>query len=132
MPKYSTRSKEQLQTCHPDLQRLFNEVIRHTDCTILEGVRSVASQKFNVSTGKSKTMNSLHLKQPDGYAHAVDVISYPIDWNDWKRHLLFIGFVLGTAKQMGINCISGVDWDSDFNVAEHSFLDAPHFELRSK
>jgi len=28
MPYFEKRSKENLETCHPDLQKLFNEVLR--------------------------------------------------------------------------------------------------------
>ena len=131
MPKYSQKSKNQLATCHPDLQRVFNEVIKHVDCTIIEGRRSIETQREYVRTGKSKTMDSKHLEQDDGYSHAVDAMAYPIDWNDWKRNALFAGFVLGIARGMGVDLRPGIDWDSDFNVKEHDFLDAPHFELRS-
>ena len=58
MPKFSEQSKARLATCHPDLQRVFNEVIKHVDCTIIEGVRSINTQKEYVRTGKSKTMDS--------------------------------------------------------------------------
>ena len=131
MPKYSQASKDKLLTCHPDLQRLFNEVIKHTDCTIIEGKRTKKTQLEYVRTGKSKTTDSKHLEQSDGTSHSVDVMAYPIDWNDWKRNAFFAGYVMGLAKSMGIELRSGLDWDCDFNIAEHSFLDAPHFELKS-
>ena len=129
MYKYSKKSLDKLKTCHPDIQRLMKEAIKYIDLTIIEGVRSVEQQEEYVRTGKSKTMNSKHLKQPDGYSHAIDVMAYPIRWNDWKRNAYVAGFLVGLAKQMGIELVSGIDWDKDFDVSEHSFLDAPHFEL---
>lgn len=131
MPKYSAASKSKLATCHPDIQRLFNEVIKHVDCTIIEGKRTRETQEEYVRTGKSQTMKSKHLEQDDGYSWAVDVMAYPIRWEDWKRNAFFAGYVMGLAKSMGIDLRTGIDWDSDFDISEHSFLDAPHFELRS-
>ena len=54
MPKFSNRSAERLATCHADLQRLFNEVIKKYDCTILEGHRSNERQEELYRQGKSK------------------------------------------------------------------------------
>lgn len=130
MYKFSDKSLEKLKTCHPNIQKVMTEVIKHTDCTIIEGVRTKEMQEEYVRTGKSKTMNSKHLPQADGYSHAVDVMACPIKWEDWKRNSYFAGFVMATAKSMGIELRSGIDWDSDFDISEHSFLDAPHFELK--
>jgi len=62
MPKFSKASLDRLLTVHEDLQRLFFEVIDHYDCSILEGIRSPERQRELVRTGKSKTLNSKHLK----------------------------------------------------------------------
>ena len=135
MPEFSSRSRSRLSTCHPDLRFLFNAVVKRWDCTILEGVRDLATQEEYVRTGKSKTMNSLHLLQADGWSHAVDVAPYPVDWQDAKGFALFAGKVLGMAElyyEQGLikhRIRSGVDWDGDGNVREHSFFDGPHFEL---
>ena len=129
MYKFSKKSQEKLLTCHPDLQLLLNELIKYVDFTVIEGVRTLETQKEYVRTGKSKTLNSKHLKQEDGYSHAVDVILTPIDWNDWKRNYMFVGFVRGVAASLGISIRSGADWDGDFQVKDQSFHDLPHFEL---
>jgi len=39
MPKYGSESKAKLATCHPDLQKIYNEAIKYCDITILEGTR---------------------------------------------------------------------------------------------
>lgn len=129
MPYFGSKSKERLATCHPDLQRLMNEVIKHVDCTIIEGVRSKDRQEELVRTGKSKTMNSKHLKNSDGYSHAVDVMACPIEWDNWQKNYLFAGFVKGMAASMGIKLRIGADWDSDFTTKDQTFHDLPHFEL---
>lgn len=131
MPKFSKKSKSKLATCHPDLQRVFNEVIKHVDCTIIEGVRTQEKQEEYVRSGKSKTMKSKHIEQNDGTSWAVDCIAYPIDWDNWQRNYLFAGYVKGVAKSMGVELRLGADWDGDFDTKDQSFHDLPHFELRS-
>ena len=129
MYKYSKRSKERLATCHPDIQKVMNEVIKHVDCTIIEGIRTKETQEEYVRKGVSKTMNSKHLEQADGYSHAVDVIAYPIEWDNNPRNYLFAGFVKGIAASMGIKLRLGADWDGDFTTKDQTFHDLPHFEL---
>ena len=129
MPKFSKRSKAKLETCHPLLQKLFNEVIKHQDCTIIEGVRSLEKQKEYVRNGVSKTLNSKHLEQTDGYSYAVDCIKYPINWNDSARNYMFAGYVKGVAASLGIGIRMGADWNGNFTAKDQSFHDLPHFEL---
>jgi len=129
MYKYSTKSKTKLETAHPDLQRLFQEAIKHIDITIIEGVRSLEKQEELVRTGKSKTMKSKHLKQADGYSHAVDVMPYPIRWELDSRNYMFIGFIRGLAAKMGIKIRCGADWDGDFESKDQTFHDIPHVEI---
>ena len=54
MPSFSTRSKSNLSQAQPDLQRLFKEVIKHYDCTVICGHRSQEEQDKAVAEGKSK------------------------------------------------------------------------------
>lgn len=130
MPTFSRVSQEKLSTCHPDLQKVVNEVIKIYDITVIEGARSYEDQRRYYELGRSKTMNSKHLVQPDGYAHAVDIAPYPIDWNNKQRFAYMAGLMLGIAKQLGIQITWGHDWDSDGDFDEHAFKDSPHFELR--
>lgn len=127
-PSFGKRSKKRLQTCHSDIQRVFEEVITHIDCTIICGYRTQEEQNEAYHTGHSKVIypNGKHNKQP---SLAVDVIPYPIDWNDRERMTLFAGYVLATADSMGINMKWGGDWNKDWNVKNNSFDDLVHFEL---
>ena len=136
MYKYSQKSLEKLNTCHPDLQKILKEAIKHYDITIIEGKRSTERQKELVRTGKSKTMDSMHLDQGDGYSHAVDCALYPIDWSDRERFVFLQGYLKGLADmlyergEITHRLRLGVDWDGDGNVKEHSFFDGPHVEIR--
>jgi peptidoglycan LD-endopeptidase CwlK len=129
MPKFGRKSKERLSTCDLRLQEVFNEVINHIDCTVLEGHRGEERQNRFVDEGKSKVRfpNGRHNAVP---SRAVDITPYPVDWEDRERQTLFAGFVLGVANRMGINLRWGGDWDQDWEVKDNTFDDFPHFELR--
>jgi peptidoglycan LD-endopeptidase CwlK len=125
---YSQTSQERLASAHPVLQKLFNEVIRYVDCTIICGHREKAAQNLAVAGGHSKTRYpfSPHNKIP---ASAIDAMPYPIDWQDTERIAAFAGFVLGVAAMKGIDIKWGGDWNGNFNLKDQSFVDMPHYEL---
>ena len=129
MAKFGKTSKQRLSTCHEDLQTVFNEVIKHVDCSILEGHRSGERQDKLFAEGKTKVKypNGRHNANP---SNAVDVAPYPIDWDDRERFHLFAGFVIGIAKSMGITLRWGGDWNMNFEVDDNQFDDFPHFELK--
>lgn len=128
MPKFGKKSEERLATCHVDIQRLFNEVIKHYDCTVTCGHRGKDEQDEAVRTGVSKLAwpNSKHNSLP---SKAVDVVPFPIDWEDMSRFYHFGGFVLAVAKQLGIKIRWGGDWNGDLKFRDEKFKDLPHFEL---
>lgn len=128
MPEFSAKSLNELASCHPNLQKLFDEVIKRYDCTIIQGHRSPEEQAELFRQGKSKLKAgaSKHNNMP---SLAVDVAPCPIDWNDKIKFYHFAGFVLGVASQMGIKLRWGGDWNSDNNLNNQTFFDLPHFEL---
>ena len=131
MPRFGRKSRKELSSCHKDLQKVFNEIIKHIDCTVLEGHREKEKQNKFYEEGRSK------VRFPDGRHNinpscAVDVTPWPVDWDDRERQTLFAGFVLGISRSMGIKLRWGGDWDMDFNVGDNQFDDFPHFEIREK
>ena len=134
MPKFSARSRANLLSCHPDLQVVFNVVIKHFDFSVLCGFRDKEDQDkaFNAGKSKVKYPGSYHNKRP---ALAVDAVPYPIDWENTPRMKFFIGFVLGIAQLLeaeGVishRLVSGIDWDGDTHLKDHTFHDHPHFQL---
>jgi len=50
MPAFGERSRNNLKTCHEDLQKLFNEVIKHFDCSVICGHRGQEEQ-MNIIPG---------------------------------------------------------------------------------
>ena len=129
MPRFGKRSLGALDTCDERLVKIFNEVIKTVDCSVLEGHRGESRQDRFYKEGKSKVKypNGRHNKLP---SVACDVVPYPIDWNDRERFHLFAGFVLGIAKSMGIKLRWGGDWNMNWEVDDNKFDDFPHFELR--
>lgn len=137
MPKFSKYSLANLETAHQDLQCLFHQVIRDFDIRVLEGHRSVEEQQYLYASGRTRpgkivtqidgvTKKSSHNYEP---ALAVDVVPYPVDWNDRERFYLMAGYVLATASSLGIAVRWGGDWDSDHDLHDQTFFDLPHFEL---
>tara|TARA_B100001029_G_scaffold628_2_gene458 strand:- start:20028 stop:20420 length:393 start_codon:yes stop_codon:yes gene_type:complete len=129
MARFGSKSKKNLATCDEKLQKIFNEVIKHVDCSVLEGHRSKERQNKLYEEGKTKVKYPMgrHNSSP---SRAVDVTPYPIDWEDRERQTLFAGFVLGIARSMGIKLRWGGDWDQDFEVKDNRFDDFPHFEIK--
>ena len=134
MPRFSDRSLEKLNTCHPDLQLIFNKVVGKYDCSVLCGERSKEEQDAAHRDGLSqlKYPESRHNTSP---SMAVDVAPYPIDWNDTSRFNHFGGFVLGAAEMLlmtgKINhkIRWGGDWDRDNELSDNKFNDLVHFEI---
>ena len=135
MPKFSQASFSKLSTCHLDLQALFFEVIKYFDCTILEGYRNKADQEKAFASGNSKLHYPYgkHNHQP---SMAVDVIAYPINFNDEKMGMWFGGYCLGIAqilKNEG-KMTHSIRWGGSWNGlgklnTPTMFNDLVHFEL---
>ena len=128
MPRFGKRSNVNLASCDERLQKVFNEVIKHVDCSVLEGHRGEERQNKLQEEGKSK------VRYPDGRhnaspSNAVDVVPYPVDWDDRERFHLFAGYVLGVASGMGYTLRWGGDWNMNFEVDDNKFDDFPHFEI---
>ena len=130
MPYFGKTSKKRLYTCDEDLVFLFEEVIKYFDCTVLEGYRGKRLQNKYFKEGKSKLKfpEGNHNKKP---SKAIDVVPYPIDWEDRERMTYFAGFVKGMAAALGIPIRWGGDWNNNTEVKDNNFDDLPHFELRN-
>lgn len=133
MPKFGQQSKDNLATCHPDIQKLFEEVVKNYDCTILCGHRGEEDQNKAYHEGRSKVMypNSKHNPFP---SEAADVAPYFSDaphirWDDKEKFYHFAGYVQAVADQLNIKIRWGGNWDSDDELHDQTFFDLPHFEL---
>ena len=124
MPKFGKTSLANLKGVNTKLVNVLNQTIKHFDFTVIEGVRSLETQKSYVDKGASKTMSSKHL-----LGRAVDIAPYPVDYDNIKRFIYLGGIVLGIASQLGVKLRWGMDWDMDTYVKDTKFIDAGHFEM---
>lgn len=135
MPAFSKISRQRLDTCHPDLVRLFERVVARFDCAILEGRRDKATQDRYFAEGKSrlKWPQGKHCAEAPALSQAVDAAPFHGGKASYDpRHCLhFAGYVLGVASELGIPLRWGGDWDGDNEpVTDQTFQDLVHFELR--
>ena len=134
MAEFGPSSMSRLNTCHPDLIRLFLEVVKFYDCQVLYlgGHRNEQQQNELYPTySKVKWPNSKHNRWP---SQAADIAPYfatepHVRWDDKESFYHFAGYVRGVAEQMGIKIRWGGDWDGDFDLTDQTFYDLAHFEL---
>lgn len=128
MNTYSRLSEERLSTCHSDLQRVFREVLKIVDHSIIWGHRGKADQDAAFASGASekKWPDSKHNAEP---SEAVDARPYPYDKKDFESMCLFAGVVLGVAKCLNIHIRWGGDWNKNYKTRDEKFRDYWHFEL---
>lgn len=149
----SSRSRARLEGVHPELVKVVCRAIEITDVDfgVTEGVRSEQTQKHYVSIGKSQTMASKHLRQADGYSHAVDVVAYvgsSISWelnlydeiaDSFKRAALESGLGIRWGAAWHINRLDQYNGSAEQAMLEYidlrrsqgkrPFIDGPHFEI---
>lgn len=119
--KLGTRSLQSLSGVHPDMVAVVKRAIEITevDFTVIEGIRHINRQRELLKAGKSTTMNSRHIT-----GHAVDMVPWPVDWEDLERFEVMSEAMKEAAEELDIPIVWGGDWKS--------FYDAPHFELDRK
>jgi hypothetical protein len=78
---------------------------------IVESVRTREQQRRKVAAGVSRTMNSKHIRQRDGCAHAVDIACVGIYWNDTMPGFAPFRLMLGRSAETH-NCRWGGRWHS--------------------
>lgn len=150
-----TESRQKLATVDPRLRAVVERAIQITtqDFKVLEGVRSQKRQYELYAQGRTLaqlraagvpatilakpgerivtwTLNSRHF--PDsktGLSRAVDLVPFPVDWNDLKKFDAISRAMLQAAKELNTPLRWGADWDQDGKPREKGESDSPHFEL---
>ena len=119
--KLGTRSLQNLSGVNPDMVAVVKRAIEITevDFTVIEGIRHINRQRELLKAGKSTTLNSRHIT-----GHAVDMVPYPVDWEDLERFELMAEAMKEAAEELKIPIVWGGDWKSIY--------DAPHFQLDRK
>ncbi len=148
-------SLKEMKGVHPDLLKVVARAIQLTpqDFSVHDGLRTIEEQRRYVATGVSKTMNSMHMKQTDGFGHAVDLVPYingKLRW-EWPAIYPIAAAVRLAAQELGVKLIWGAVWDRPFEMIEptakgceravaayvarrkaagkSAFIDGPHYEL---
>ena len=140
MNQYSQSSRSRLDTCHPDLQRLFEAVLQECDHTIISGYRGEEEQNQLFSQGLSQLKypqskhNTTILNSETGTyfpeSRAVDVLPYcqntkrMINGDQPEDILKILGFA-AKVFQKACELRIGVRWGGNWR----NFKDYPHWEL---
>ncbi len=147
MPVFSSRSKRILGGCHPKIQRILNEAVKHIDLKPLESVRLEKRHLRLVESEQSKVkwIDSFHSPKnpknldPDGTfrgVKALDVIPYPFYAVDWRIHDKFYvmwGVLKWIGDAYGTPLTWGGDWNNNgvySNDPKQNFFDLPHIQAR--
>ena len=111
-----------------DNEKEFKE--KGIELIIIEGLRTLETQKKYFAEGKSKTMNSKHLT-----GNAIDICfseKGKINWSSMQYWTMAHYHFIQHFKNIKDNSIVA-RWGGDFNMdgrwEDSSFLDAPHFEI---
>ncbi|WP_180297020.1 M15 family metallopeptidase [Snodgrassella alvi] len=143
MYKLSNRSLQRLYGVDASLVKVVKRAIELTrqDFMVTEGLRT--HEQCCINYGKGRTAQQCSLKgvpakyaQPDlskvtwlnnpfaskhVTGRAIDLIPYPIDWNDLKKFHLIAAAMKQAAAELGVRIMWGGDWKSS--------KDYPHFEI---
>jgi len=146
MYKFSKRSKEKIESCHPYLQAIVFEAIKIIDFSVIFGHRNAASQfdlykkgrllqnnKWIVVDDKKIVTNCDGFKRKSKHnikpAKAIDLAPYPIDWENINRFFFLGGVIMTIAHKKKIPLRWGNDFNMNMDFKDDEFKDLPHFEL---
>lgn len=152
---FGVESKVNLMGVHPDLVKVSQRAIEisEQDFSVHDGLRTLVEQTKLFERGATKTLESKHLLQSDGYGHAVDLVPFINGKMRWEwRPIYFIAEAVHQAcSELGVNLIWGGVWDREFrqlgstrcllekevrdyvsrrtSIGKKAFIDGPHFQL---
>lgn len=124
------RSERNLAGVHPKLVAVVRRALELLEAhrvdlsfIVTEGLRTMARQQELYRAGASRTLASYHLKQHDGYSHAVDLaatVNGQVRW-DWPLYTHLAAAMKQAAQEQGVRITWGGDWKQ--------LRDGPHFQL---
>lgn len=155
--KFGPKSLKELEGVHPKLVGFAHRTLHYSpiDIGVHDGLRTEEEQREYLRTGVSTTMNSKHLRQSDGFSHAIDLVPF-VNWKlRWEWPLIFqiVSAAHRAAVEERVGLIWGGAWDlrfpSDYGngsaqliqqrvdgyvarrkkQGKRAFIDGPHFEL---
>jgi hypothetical protein len=98
----------------------LNRAIQVIDFAVIQGHRPEADQEEAYREGRSQLQwpFSRHNSRP---SRGVDIVPWPVDWDNRERFFLLAGVVKVIAHNMGVDLEWGGDWST--------FQDLPHWQL---
>lgn len=156
MFQFGAKSISELEGVKPDLVTVAKDALGLTkqDFGVFDGIRTLQEQHEMLASGASHTLKSKHLKQSDGYGHAVDLVPYIAGRYRWEWEPIYkiAHAVARAAKKHGVIIRWGGVWDKTLDQLDTSspeslkrevelyvarrkaqglraFIDGPHFEL---
>ena len=149
--KLSQRSLDRLKGVDQKLVAVVKRAIELSpiDFMVLDGVRTREQCMINYGKGRTaaqcqakgvpakyaqpKVAKVTWLNNPFASKHcfgkAVDLVPYPVDWNDLKKFDKIAKAMKQAAKELGVPVRWGADWDGDGKPRERGESDSPHFEI---
>jgi len=147
-------SLKELEGVHPKLVAVVKRAIQISaqDFSVHDGLRTAEEQRRYVQSGVSKTMNSMHRTQADGFGHAVDLVPYingKLRW-EWPAIYPIAAAVRIASQELGVQIRWGGTWGNLHDIAadpvsmnravqayvtarqkagKSAFIDGPHYEL---
>ncbi len=147
-------SLRELEGVHPALVRVVHHAIRisRQDFTVFDGLRTPAEQSELKRRGASTTLNSKHIRQADGWGHAVDLVPWIAGKPRWEWPAIYpiAAAVQTAAAAEGVRLRWGGTWSeigklgagakaleqavADYTRArlvagKRAFIDGPHWEI---
>lgn len=128
---FGVDSSAALATAETRLQSVARKVLLIKDHSILKGHRPEAEQNAAFDSGNSK------LRWPRGKHNAVpskalDVQTYPRPPHERdlrNEQFYLLGLYVGIAAEMGIDLLTGADWDDDGELTDNGWDDLFHVEI---
>jgi len=126
VPRFSKRSLAELESCHIVLQRLMRRVIERTDFSVICGFRGQKEQDKAYSDGRSK-LKFPHSKHNTSPSLAVDIVPFPVDFQDIERFKELAAIVkeewaaMPDEQKLRYRLEHGGDWKA--------FSDWPHWQI---
>jgi len=151
------KSIRELEGVHPRPVEVVRRAITLSaqDFTVHDGLRTADEQRALVAGGASQTMDSNHLKQPDGFGHAVDLVPWIGGKPRWEWEAIYpiAAAMRLAAAELTVDLTWGGCWDLPLAqiaatpgamadavagyvarrkaAGKNAFIDGPHYELRA-
>lgn len=118
MLKLTSRDRQRLKGVHADILKVIDKYLEigTIPIIIVEGVRTLATQKKYVARGASTTLRSRHLT-----GHAVDIAPRDTPMSHWPPYYKIAEDMKKAARAVGVPLEWGGDWKR--------LKDGPHWQL---